>query len=208
MKEEKKEEGKDVKNEQKKDEAGMDFEKQAVVPDDDSDGNNYKQLGDSNSDENEPSDDENDVGKYKGDDFDDFDDNKEVEKQEDKIARIKANFQNKIGIKPPGFMAYNFQKPKEFLNDLAELTFEDKPTQPLPPKPAEAPAQQQDSMLFNVFAQFGLDINKQESDPKHVEKQESEIKDMNIPLPNFNTVEIKVKRILDSVPDFSYLFAH
>lgn len=99
------------------------------------------------------------------------------------------------------------EKPVEFLNDLIGMNFDEAPAGE-DSQPAEGPLAQSKGMLLNIFAQFGLDLNKEESDPIKDHKEETEDKDMSIPVPDFNTVDFKVKRILDAVPDFSYLFAN
>ena len=64
---------------------------------------------------------------------------------------------------------------------------------------------QDDTMLANVFAQFGVDI-MDKSEEANVEKVTEKEEEMNIPLPDFNTLDFKVKRILDSINDYNYLF--
>lgn len=68
-------------------------------------------------------------------------------------------------------------------------------------------------MLMGVFAQFGVDFNnrtpesKKEGDNDAEQEDDDKVKasEMSIPLPDFNTVDFKVKRILDMIPDFRYL---
>ena len=55
---------------------------------------------------------------------------------------------------------------------------------------------------MDVFASFGFDLSKQDAEPVKP-KQESE--SMDIPVPDFNTIDFKVRRILDLVPDLSHL---
>ena len=44
------------------------------------------------------------------------------------------------------------------------------------------------------------------SEEANVEKVTEKEEEMNIPLPDFNTLDFKVKRILDSINDYNYLF--
>ena len=55
--------------------------------------------------------------------------------------------------------------------------------------------------LANTFAQFGIDLNeKKEETP--VETEEN----FEIALPDFNTQDHKIKRVLEVLPDYEYLF--
>ena len=66
------------------------------------------------------------------------------------------------------------------------------------------PADQPD-LLSNIFAQFGVDLTKgSDQEVIHEDKKEPEFE--RIQLPDFSTTEFKVKKILDAIPDFSYLF--
>ena len=56
-------------------------------------------------------------------------------------------------------------------------------------------------MLAETFAQFGVILNEEKAEIS----EESEEKEFEMQLPNFNTVENKAKRIIDCLPDFSYL---
>jgi len=53
-------------------------------------------------------------------------------------------------------------------------------------------------MLANAFAQFGINLDEEPAEQKEKEPEN----EMSIPLPDFNTVDHKVKRILDMIPDY------
>ena len=50
-----------------------------------------------------------------------------------------------------------------------------------------------------------MDDEEKNKNQDNIEEKEDE---MNIPLPDFNTSDHKVKRILDMIPDYNYLFEH
>ena len=87
------------------------------------------------------------------------------------------------------------------LTDLMDMNFNSEPTLT---KIESQKSEDKPDMLADVFASFGVDI-KQESHGKEPD-EEGKNAEMNIPLPDFQTVDIKVKRILDSIPDYSYIF--
>ena len=86
-------------------------------------------------------------------------------------------------------------KASAFMNDMMDMNFN-----------VESPELKKeqsnnDDLLANTFAQFGIDLNKGEEEVK-----EQEEKTLEFALPDFNTTDHKVKRILEAVPDYSYLF--
>ena len=91
------------------------------------------------------------------------------------------------------------------MNDLLDMNFNNDTNDAQnnngsPAKVAEA--SNQPDMLANAFAQFGINLD---DDPAEQKEKEPEV-EMSIPLPDFNTVDHKVKRILDMIPDYEYLF--
>lgn len=98
--------------------------------------------------------------------------------------------------------------------------------------PDASKTNQDDNLLEATFAKFGLDLNEEaaqipsgpspnadktgkdgNTDPESTNKDGENTQDaissflQQVPLPDFNTKDHKVKRILDSVPDFGWLFA-
>ena len=86
-------------------------------------------------------------------------------------------------------------KASAFMNDLMDMNFN-----------VESPELKKeqsnnDDYMANTFAQFGIDLNKEEEEkPKESEEP------LEFSLPDFNTVDHKVKRILEAIPDYSHLF--
>ena len=103
-------------------------------------------------------------------------------------------------VEESDFMAVKEQSPVKnsaFMNDLLDMNFN-----------AQSPdlvkeQSNNDDFLASTFAQFGIDL-KQEAEEKTNEPEEPAT--FEITLPDFNTVDHKVKRILDSLPDYGYLF--
>ena len=87
------------------------------------------------------------------------------------------------------------------MNDLLDMNFNNEINDPGSPAKMAEPSNQPD-MLANAFAQFGINLD---DDPPEQKEKEPE-SEMSIPVPDFNTVDHKVKRILDMIPDYEYLF--
>jgi hypothetical protein len=60
-------------------------------------------------------------------------------------------------------------------------------------------------LLGDIFAKFGVDMNTTEQ----VEVPNEGDSQLNIPVPDFSSADPtnKAKRIIDIIPDFSYLFS-
>lgn len=96
------------------------------------------------------------------------------------------------------------------MNDLLDMDFSQVESTPSKQNASE----QKEDLLANTFAKLGLDLNT-ESDPSQDTKKEAPdegdvLKEdflSLVPLPDFNTKDHKVKRILESVPNFDWLLS-
>ena len=80
----------------------------------------------------------------------------------------------------------------------------------------EPQVQPRESILADVFSKLGVEIQdeaekeKQDDDKEKEKDKEEEVSNFlsSVPLPSFNTKDHKMKRILESVPDFDWLFVN
>jgi hypothetical protein len=126
-------------------------------------------------------------------------DSQDIDKDIDFVAQMQhqqeeAKRQHKANRKDEGTEE---AQPSQFMNDLLDMNFNNDAADP--GSPSKAPeASSQPDMLANAFAQFGINLDEQPSEQKDKEPEN----EMSIPLPDFNTVDHKVKRILDMIPDY------
>ena len=84
------------------------------------------------------------------------------------------------------------------MNDLLDMNFNQDSSQQQTTN--KAPDENKQDLLADAFAQFGFNLDdEQQKEPR--EAQEDKDDEMSIPLPDFNTTDHKVKRILDMIPD-------